>query len=222
MSAEQGVHGDMWLRKGTPHIDAQVMLINTRAIDLLARTPDRWALAGDQLYVDLDLSEDNLQAGQRLAVGSTILEVTSKPHKGCAKFAQRFGQEALEFVNAPQGWQLHLRGICARVVQDGTAKVGDRVVGSGIILTDAFDIVSDNEHAQNQFMIEIVLGKRQSLAHESRETLPEGIVPTLHMIRLATVFADRLMLACRKDLLVGVPEIATSATTSVGFGEPLP
>jgi len=128
MSAEQGVHGDMWLRKGTPHIDAQVMLINTRAIDLLARTSGRWALAGDQLYVDLDLSEDNLQAGQRLAVGSTILEVTSKPHKGCAKFAQRFGKDALEFVNAPQGWQLHLRGICARVVQDGTAKVGDHIV----------------------------------------------------------------------------------------------
>jgi MOSC domain-containing protein YiiM len=128
MSVEQGVHGDMWLRKGTPHLDAQVMLINTRAIDLLARTPDRWALAGDQLYVDLDLSEDNLQAGQRLAVGSAILEVTSKPHKGCAKFAQRFGKEALEFVNSPQGWQLHLRGICAHVVQDGTVKVGDRIV----------------------------------------------------------------------------------------------
>jgi MOSC domain-containing protein YiiM len=128
MSAEQGVHGDMWLRKGQPDVKAQVMLINTRAIALLARTPDRWALAGDQLYVDLDLSEDNLQAGQRLALGTAILEVTGKPHKGCAKFAQRFGKEALAFVNSTQGWQLHLRGICARVVQDGTAKVGDRIV----------------------------------------------------------------------------------------------
>jgi hypothetical protein len=125
---ERVVHGDMWLRKGTPHIDAQVMLMNARAIELLARAPDRWALAGDQLYVDLDLSEDNLQAGQRLALGSIILEVTGKPHKGCAKFAQRFGKEALEFVNSPQGWQLHLRGICARVVQPGMTKVGDRVV----------------------------------------------------------------------------------------------
>jgi MOSC domain-containing protein YiiM len=128
MSAEQGVHGDMWLRKGQPDVKAQVMLINTRAIALLARTPDRWALAGDQLYVDLDLSEDNLQAGQRLALGTAILEVTGKPHKGCAKFAQRFGKEALAFVNSTQGWQLHMRGICARVVQDGTAKVGDRIV----------------------------------------------------------------------------------------------
>ena len=73
MSAEQGVHGDNWLHKGRPDIDGQVLLINARAIDLLARTPDRWALAGDQLYVDLDLSEDNLQAGQRLALGSAIL-----------------------------------------------------------------------------------------------------------------------------------------------------
>ena len=128
MSAAQGVHGDMWLRKGTPDVEAQVMLINTRAIALLARTPDRWALAGDQLVVDLDLSDDNLPPGQRLAVGSAILEVTGKPHRGCAKFAQRFGKEALAFVNSAEGWHLHMRGICARVVQDGTAKVGDRVV----------------------------------------------------------------------------------------------
>ena len=128
ISAEQGVQGDNWPRKGRPDVDGQVLLMNARAIELLARTPDRWALAGDQLYVDLDLSEDNLQAGQRLVLGSAILEVTDKPHRGCAKFARRFGKEALEFVNSPQGWQLHLRGICTRVVQDGTAKVGDRVV----------------------------------------------------------------------------------------------
>lgn len=128
MSAEQGVHGDNRLHKGRPDINGQVLLMNARAIELLARTPDRWALAGDQLYVDLDLSEDNLRAGQRLALGSAILEITSKPHRGCAKFAQRFGKEALEFVNSPQGWQLHLRGVSARVVQSGTANVGDRVV----------------------------------------------------------------------------------------------
>jgi MOSC domain-containing protein YiiM len=128
MSTEQGVHGDNWLHKGRPDANGQVLLMNARAIELLARTPERWALAGDQLYVDLDLSEDNLQAGQRLALGSAVLEVTSKPHKGCAKFARRFGQEALEFVNSPQGWQLHLRGVCTRVVQPGTARVGDRIV----------------------------------------------------------------------------------------------
>jgi MOSC domain-containing protein YiiM len=76
----------------------------------------------------LHLTTEEVEAGQRLALGSVILEVTSKPHKGCAKFAQRFGKEALGFVNSPQGWQLHLRGICAGVVQAGTAIVGDRVV----------------------------------------------------------------------------------------------
>jgi hypothetical protein len=90
------------------------------------------------------------------------------------------------------------------------------------MLTDAFNIVSDNKQAQHQFMIKIALGKRRCLAHESREALPEGIVPTLHMIRLATVFADRLMLAQCKDFRVGVPEIANGATASVGFGEPRP
>lgn len=128
MSVAQGVYGDMWLRKGQPDVNAQIMLINTRAIALLARTPDRWALAGDQLVVGLDLSDDNLPPGQRLVLGTAILEVTGKPHRGCAKFAQRFGKEALAFVNSADGWQLHMRGICARVVQDGTAKVGDRVV----------------------------------------------------------------------------------------------
>jgi hypothetical protein len=128
MSAAQGVHGDMWLRKGQADVNAQIMLINTRALALLARTPDRWALAGDQLVVDLDLSDDNLPPGQRLALGTAILEVTSKPHTGCAKFAQRFGKEALAFVNSAEGWRLHMRGICARVVQDGTAQVGDRVM----------------------------------------------------------------------------------------------
>jgi MOSC domain-containing protein YiiM len=128
LSAELGVHGDMWLRKGTPHVDGQITLMNVRVIELLARTPERWALAGDQLYVDLDLSEDNLKAGQRLACGSAILEITSRPHRGCAKFSQRYGEEALTFVNSPEGLQLHLRGIYAKVVQAGKAKVGDRIV----------------------------------------------------------------------------------------------
>jgi MOSC domain-containing protein YiiM len=104
--------------------------MNSRAVALLARTKDRWALAGDQLYVDLDLSEDNLQPGQQLTVGTVILEVTDKPHRGCAKFAGRFGAEALKFVNSEVGWHLHLRGIYARVVQAGEAHVGDVIAKS--------------------------------------------------------------------------------------------
>ena len=71
-------------------------------------------------------------------------------------------------------------------------------------------------------MIKIALGKRQGLAHESREALPEGIVPALHMIRLTTFFTHGVMFACHKDFLVGVPEIAKGATASVGFGKPVP
>ncbi len=128
MSPQQGVYGDGWLHKGNPSPDRQITLMNVRCTALLARTRERWALAGDQLYVDLDLSVDNLKPGQRLAIGSVILEVTEPPHTGCAKFAQRYGKEALKFVNSPEGRQLHLRGIYARVIQAGTAKVGDRIM----------------------------------------------------------------------------------------------
>jgi MOSC domain-containing protein YiiM len=88
---------------------------------------DRWALAGDQLFVDLDLSEKNVPAGTRLAVGSAVLEVTAQPHKGCQKFVERFGREAMLFVNSPVGLELHLRGINARVVHPGVIRVGDVV-----------------------------------------------------------------------------------------------
>ena len=91
------------------------------------RTNSRWALAGDQLFVDFDLSEANLPAGTCIAIGSAILEVSSTPHTGCAKFSERFGKDALKFVNSPDGKQLHLRGINARVVQAGEIRVGDVV-----------------------------------------------------------------------------------------------
>src|SRR5512134_1597327 len=123
LSPQLGVHGDRWARAGSPNLKAQVTLMNSRAIALFAQSPERWSLAGDQLYVDLDLSEDNLRPGQRLSIGSAILEVSDKPHLGCAKFAARFGQAAFEWVNSDLGKQLHLRGINARVVQAGQVKV---------------------------------------------------------------------------------------------------
>jgi MOSC domain-containing protein YiiM len=135
LSPQFGVHGDNWatrgglsLPDGSPHPAGQVTVMNARAIALLARTKDRWALAGDQLYVDLDLSEDNLQPGQQLNVGTVILEVTDKPHRGCAKFSARYGPEALKFVNSEAGWHLHLRGIYVKVVQAGKVRVGDDVI----------------------------------------------------------------------------------------------
>lgn len=129
-----GVHGDNWakgcwltLDDGSPHPDVQVAIMNARVIELVAQDPDRWPLAGDNLFIDLDLSEDNLPFGQQLSVGSTVLEVTDTPHNGCAKFAERFGPDSVKFVNSPEGKQLHLRGIYAKIVQAGTVQVGDTV-----------------------------------------------------------------------------------------------
>jgi len=91
----------------------------------VAQDPERWQLAGDQLFLDMDLSADNLPPGTRLAIGTAVIEVTAQPHNGCAKFVERFGLDAMKFVNSPVGKQLHLRGINARVVQPGSLRVGD-------------------------------------------------------------------------------------------------
>jgi len=135
ISPERGVHGDNWaqgcwvtLPDGRPHPDVQVTLMNARTIALIAREEARWALAGDNLYVDLDLSGANLPPGTRLSVGSAILEITAVPHNGCGKFAERFGVEATRFVNSREGKRLHLRGIYARIVQPGVIAVGDLVL----------------------------------------------------------------------------------------------
>jgi len=134
VSAELGVHGDSWakgcwmsLPDGRPHPDVQIAIMNARAIALIAQEEARWPLAGDNLFVDLDLSEANLPAGTRLAIGPALLEITAVPHNGCQKFAARFGVEATRFVNSKEGKRLHLRGIYARVVQPGTIAVGDLV-----------------------------------------------------------------------------------------------
>ena len=130
----QGLVGDSWSTRpssrtpdGSPHPDMQLNIINARVAALVAQHPDRWALAGDQLYIDMDLSAENLPAGTRLALGSAIVEVTAEPHTGCAQFVSRFGVDAMKFVNSPVGRELHLRGINARVVQPGVVQVGAAV-----------------------------------------------------------------------------------------------
>ncbi len=129
-----GLLGDNWQARGskaTPdgsaHPDAQIAIMNSRIIQVIAQDRAHWSIAGDQLYIDLDLSIDNLQPGQRLAIGTAILEITDKPHTGCDKFTGRFGHDAIRFVNSAEGRQARRRGLYARVIQPGAIHTGDAV-----------------------------------------------------------------------------------------------
>ncbi len=126
-----GLVGDNWLARGSKDgpavIDSQVTVMNVRAAELVADGTERLPLAGDQLYLDLDLSVDNLPAGSLIRVGHAVLEVSDRPHLGCAKFLERFGEEAMRLVNSRVGRELRLRGANTRVVVPGVIRVGDIV-----------------------------------------------------------------------------------------------
>ena len=140
-----GLVGDTWLSRGSRHTpdgsadaEAQVTVMNIRAAALVAGgDSDRVPLAGDQLYVDFDISVDNLPSGSLLAVGDVVLRVSAKPHTGCAKFVERFGADAMRFVNSPTGRRLRLRGMNTRVVTPGTIRVGDAVTKAIAAVEDA-------------------------------------------------------------------------------------
>jgi MOSC domain-containing protein YiiM len=134
LDVDQGLMGDNWTLRGSsktadggPHPERQITIMNSRVVALVAQEKERWPLAGDQLFVEMDLSKANLPAGSRIAIGSAILEVTEPPHLGCQKFVARFGADAMKFVNSPVGRELCMRGIHARVVQNGTVRSGDSV-----------------------------------------------------------------------------------------------
>ena len=131
LGAVHGLVGDLWSVRSdgaTPSPDTQLTLINARLIEAVAGSRERWPLAGDQLYVDLDLGVENLPVGTRLAVGEAEIEVTAEPHTGCAKFRARFGSDALRLVNQPPGRALRLRGLNARIVRGGVVRPGDAIV----------------------------------------------------------------------------------------------
>jgi MOSC domain-containing protein YiiM len=134
LDLELGVMGDTWIERGSsrtadggPNPEAQVTVMSSRAVALVAATRERWSLAGDQLYIDLDLSTENLPTGTILEIGDAQLEVTAAPHTGCAQFKERFGVEALRLTATPDGRFLRLRGINTRVVRGGDVRPGDTV-----------------------------------------------------------------------------------------------
>jgi hypothetical protein len=134
LDLDQGLVGDNWLARGsksTPDGSAnplmQLTLTNARSVALIAGDPDRRQLAGDQFFVDFDLSERNIPPGTRLALGEAVIEITEIPHRGCGKFSARFGVDALKFVNSEVGRELNLRGVNARIIAGGIVRAGDPI-----------------------------------------------------------------------------------------------
>jgi tRNA-Thr(GGU) m(6)t(6)A37 methyltransferase TsaA len=135
LDLDTGLVGDNWRTRGSSNTvdrladpDAQLNIMNSRCARLVAGGDERIPLAGDQLFVDLDLSPENLPTGTRLQIGTAVIEVTAKPHTGCAKFTRRFGLAAHRWINGTVGKQFRLRGICAKVVVPGAITTGDEIV----------------------------------------------------------------------------------------------
>lgn len=129
-----GLEGDNWRERGSTSMpdgsanpEAEITLMNTRVIQALTQDETRWALAGDQFFVDFDLSEGNIPAGTRLVIGSAIVEVSPLPHNGCKKFSARFGMDALKFISMAENKPLRMRGINAKIIQAGDVKQGDLI-----------------------------------------------------------------------------------------------
>ena len=134
LDPKEGLVGDNWIsrgssrtRDGSSHPDMQLNIMNSRVIALISQEKERWQLAGDQMYIDLDLSPENLPPGTRLVIGTSMIEVTSQPHTGCKKFVERFGLDAMKFISSKRGKQLNLRGINAKVIKHGIICKGDIV-----------------------------------------------------------------------------------------------
>lgn len=132
LTLTDGLLGDGWKARGSsrradgsPDPQNQITVMNARVIEVLAQQKERWPLAGDQLFIDLDLSTENLPPGLRLEIGSAVIEVTPQPHTGCKKFHARYGSDAVKFVNSPEGRKHNLRGINAKVVKAGMVCLGD-------------------------------------------------------------------------------------------------
>ena len=134
LSLAGGAEGDHWAKgcwkttpEGKPDPDVQICIMPARAIELIAGERANWAPAGDNLFIDMDLTPDNLPPGSRIGLGAAELEITAVPHNGCDSFIARYGRDACVFVNTGEGKRNRLRGIYARVVRDGVVSAGDSV-----------------------------------------------------------------------------------------------
>jgi hypothetical protein len=135
LDTQLGLIGDSWLKRGnrrreknTAHPDMQLNIMNSRVISLISQDKARWSLAGDQFFVDLNLSKENLPAGTQLKIGTAKIEVTSEPHLGCKKFQERYGKDSVVFVNSERGKAQNFRGINAKVIESGKVRLGDSIV----------------------------------------------------------------------------------------------
>ena len=126
LDAEEGLVGDGWSRRPPRKPDAQLAVMCRPLAELIANGQPL-SLFGDNLFVDLDLSAANLPEGARLQVGEAVVEMTPEPHDGCLKFKQRFGQDALRFVQDKATRSENRRGVYWRVVESGEVAVGDPV-----------------------------------------------------------------------------------------------
>ena len=134
LDVTEGLVGDNWKRRGSSqtadgsaHPDMQITATNSRLMALVAGEKSDWPLAGDQLYINFDLSAENVPPGTQLSIGEAVIQITEPPHTGCKKYAARFGRAALEFISTPTGKQLQLRGVNAKVIRPGIIRVGDVV-----------------------------------------------------------------------------------------------
>jgi len=132
LDSVEGLVGDNWHTRGSSqtsdgssHPDMQLTLMNSRVIHLIAQNKERWRLAGDQLFIDMDLSTANLPPGTQIKLGSAVIAISAQPHTGCKKFVARFGLDAMKFVNSEVGRELNLRGVNTKVIQSGVVRVGD-------------------------------------------------------------------------------------------------
>ncbi|HSM34666.1 MAG TPA: MOSC domain-containing protein [Anaerolineae bacterium] len=132
LDTDVGLVGDDWVNRPGSHSDkpspyAQVTMMNARVAELISGDPDpaAWAQCGDQLYLDLDLSEANMPAGSRVGIGEAVLEIQAEPHTGCLQFRQWWGADALRFISTDRGRQMRMRGANAIVLQSGLVRPGD-------------------------------------------------------------------------------------------------